>query len=658
MFNVESQADLDDQAALLILDAATLAVLDSCTTTSDLVSHGIVGVQKIYDSREPLPQYPAIYFVEPTVENMELIIHDFVDTPSGKPHYKRAFIFVNNPLGREAMNTLKAASGLRAHIAALTELPASYKAVYGPFFTAGEKDHLRTVLLKADDDEVKDIDADDVDSSEEIDKIASDILSLCSQFGSVPYVRYQRESSPAAKKLAEAVTRKAGPRSSKGSSDLRTTVIILDRSYDPIAPLVHDLTLEPACADVQSIEWKSGGSMTIVPEALQPNEKPAKKYHFRFPDADNDPNQLWNRFRYTFLYHEEIKTSYSKALRRLKETNAAAQYLTMNDKDKASTSLMSSVIQQMQAYNETAQALNSFFHAFENSIAKAEQFQLARVADITQSMATMKDYLGKSFSLERLSEILSNEKDNFTPFDLLRILLVAHAMQLDKKPLSASDRARIMRIPVAVEPAFEQLSVLINMQPNSKWQPNSARVEAGQAFAQENKAMNGGVRFVPRIWELLQALKSNTLDESAFPYVSDKSSKSRVFFVYMLGGYTYSEMRIVATYGAEMNVYLGGSAPITARDYIMQLAGIKSEAQWRATGLSKYGITNLPDCPGVTEARRAMADKAGTIVAEEEVKLDTGARKDKKDKKEKKEKKKDKREKKYRYEDEDDEDYE
>lgn len=61
---------------VLVMDKKSQAVISSVLRVNDLLRCGITVHALISANRSPLPDVPAIYFVEPSVENVTQIIHD------------------------------------------------------------------------------------------------------------------------------------------------------------------------------------------------------------------------------------------------------------------------------------------------------------------------------------------------------------------------------------------------------------------------------------------------------------------------------------------------------------------------------------------------------------------------------------------------------
>lgn len=61
---------------VLVLDVKSTATISSVLRVNDLLKAGITVHSLIKQDRSPLPDVPAIYFVSPTKENIDVIVND------------------------------------------------------------------------------------------------------------------------------------------------------------------------------------------------------------------------------------------------------------------------------------------------------------------------------------------------------------------------------------------------------------------------------------------------------------------------------------------------------------------------------------------------------------------------------------------------------
>lgn len=76
---------------VMVVDSAALHVISSCCRSFDISDRGVSLVENLAISRQPMPNTEAIYFVAPTLTNVELIKKDFARR--GRPKYAAAHVF-------------------------------------------------------------------------------------------------------------------------------------------------------------------------------------------------------------------------------------------------------------------------------------------------------------------------------------------------------------------------------------------------------------------------------------------------------------------------------------------------------------------------------------------------------------------------------------
>ncbi|RXM28344.1 Syntaxin-binding protein 3 [Acipenser ruthenus] len=97
------------------------------------------------------------------------------------------------------------------------------------------------------------------DKDTTLQKMAEQIVTLCATLDENPGVRYKKEPLDNAKKLAQLVENKLGEHyeldeKCKGKSKTQAQLLIVDRGFDPVSPILHELTYQAMVYDLISIE--------------------------------------------------------------------------------------------------------------------------------------------------------------------------------------------------------------------------------------------------------------------------------------------------------------------------------------------------------------------------------------------------------------------
>ncbi|XP_019172626.1 PREDICTED: SNARE-interacting protein KEULE-like, partial [Ipomoea nil] len=111
---------------VLIMDKLTVKIISYACKMADITEEGVSLVEDIYRRRQPLPTMDAIYFIQPTKENVVMFLSDM----AGKsPLYKKAFVFFSSPITKELVNHIKRDTSVLSRIGALREMNLEYFAI-------------------------------------------------------------------------------------------------------------------------------------------------------------------------------------------------------------------------------------------------------------------------------------------------------------------------------------------------------------------------------------------------------------------------------------------------------------------------------------------------------------------------------------------------
>jgi len=111
--------DLKTTWKVLIMDKVTVKVMSYSCKMADITDEGISLVEDIFKRRQPLPTMDAIYFIQPSKENVVMFLSDM----SGRrPLYKKAYVFFSSPISKELVAHIKHDTSVLSRIGALSEV--------------------------------------------------------------------------------------------------------------------------------------------------------------------------------------------------------------------------------------------------------------------------------------------------------------------------------------------------------------------------------------------------------------------------------------------------------------------------------------------------------------------------------------------------------
>ncbi|KAJ0264836.1 Protein transport Sec1b [Hirschfeldia incana] len=241
---------------VLVVDKFTLKILSSACKMSEISQQGISLVELITKQRQPMTSFEAIYFIQPTESNVNAFLSDM----TGKsPLYKKAFVFFSSPVSRNLVTLIRKDVRAMKRIGGLKEMNLEYISMDIQGFVTNNENALED--LYSDEENYQRADAC-------LNVVAKRLATVLASLKEYPFVRYRgakaldattmttyRELIPT--KLAASVWN-CLERYKQTIEDFPQTetceLLILDRSIDQIAPLIHEWTYDAMCHDLLKME--------------------------------------------------------------------------------------------------------------------------------------------------------------------------------------------------------------------------------------------------------------------------------------------------------------------------------------------------------------------------------------------------------------------
>ncbi|XP_071931367.1 protein transport Sec1a isoform X1 [Coffea arabica] len=333
---------------VLIMDKVTVKVMSMSCKMADITDQGVSLVEDIFRRRQPLPSMDAIYFIQPTKENVVMFLSDM----SGRePLYKKAYVYFSSTVSKDLLARIKNDTSVLPRIGALSEMNLEYFPIDTQGFIT---DHERAL---------EDLYGENAENSRRFDvclhAMATRIATVFASLKEFPFVRYRaskgldsstvvspRDLLPT--KLAAAIWNSITTYKASIPNFPQTEtceLLILDRSIDQIAPVIHEWTYDSMCHDLLDLD----GNKYVYEVPSKSGGKPEKKEALL---EDHDP--IWLELRHAHIadaserLHEKMTNFVSK--------NKAAQ-LQQRDGSELSTRDLQKMVQALPQYNEQMEKL-------------------------------------------------------------------------------------------------------------------------------------------------------------------------------------------------------------------------------------------------------------------------------------------------------------
>ncbi|MES1919696.1 Syntaxin-binding protein 1, variant 2, partial [Bonamia ostreae] len=232
--------DKKDYVAL-ITDQSTLQMISSVCSVHDINLAGVGVVLNLKFKRDQMP-VSAIYFVNPTPKNVRKICNDFTKKRS---MYRKVHLFFNGHVSGESMEMIRRNTRLVEKLSTLKEVNIHFFVEEDRVFSL-RRASLQTMYPISKKRTAK-----------ELKDIAKGLASLCLTMNEFPYVRYMK-SSECCENIARYFNDKIDSKIRKLSDweyrEKRAILLILDRNYDKVSPLMHEYTYKAMVADLLTLD--------------------------------------------------------------------------------------------------------------------------------------------------------------------------------------------------------------------------------------------------------------------------------------------------------------------------------------------------------------------------------------------------------------------
>ncbi|UYV68662.1 STXBP1 [Cordylochernes scorpioides] len=552
----------DESWKVLVLDTLAAKILSSCTRMTELVSEKVVLVENIEKSREVVP-YEAIYLLYPDPETLRIFISDF----ERRPQYPAAHLFLLAACPDDLFDDIRNS--------AVYNFLKTFKEIYLSFLVYESLVYLleypKFFQLYFGPEKIEEV---------HLVRLADQLASLCFTLNEYPSIRYS-SNFDACFELARLVSKRMetfkneNPELGEGFEKSRSTLIILDRSFDLRSPFLHELTYQAMAYDLLDIE-----NDYYVYERNLLGQSQAT-----FLDEQDD---YWKELR-----HEHIASVTQNVTRKLSEFKRDRNIKT----EKTTFKDLSLMIKKMPQYKKDLNKLSIHFHLASDCMEKYQR-SIDLVCDAEQDLALGVDDNDEVVRdpLKKLIPVLLDSV--IRPVDKIRLIIL---YTLHQNGISSDNLAKLLHHAHASE---AERAVLHNLRfLGANVQTDMARRYVPFSYPRKLREKDRKyklARWVPVIKDIMEDAIDGRLDKGIFPYVKERAPHDvsaraptslryqttrtdarRVMsrcIVFIVGGVCYSETRsayeVTGRYNPKWEVIIGSDLVITPKKFMEHIQNL------------------------------------------------------------------------------------
>lgn len=602
---------------IVVVDPVSVKVLSAACKMFDILEENVTVVETLTKKRQPYPNFEALYFLSPTLDSVNRLIDDFTKGgPGGKPGtlYAAAHIFFMSGLDDALFNKLTSSAAKR-YFRTLKELYVDFIAMESQCFSLQRFESMYYLFSP---------DAPNQAFTLELDTIAKHLVSVCATLGEYPAIRYHRPDIPSTTARSNVAGRLASIVQNEMDNFCRldpnfpppatppmprATLLILDRTIDVIAPLIHEFTYQAMANDLLPLR-ESGTTYTYG--YVGGNGEDAVK-----DVVLDEEDPLWVQVRHTHI--AECINTLIKSFNQFVGDNKAAQRAGGSNQV-TSLNDMKEMLTAIPQFQDLKAKFSVHISMAQECMNLFEKHRIAASAAVEQDMATGEVADGSGPNKNIVADMVPLLDDaSISPYDKIRLLslyIISKEGVQDEDRRKLLDHAQISPMESNAITNLTLLGVRLSKAPKSgKGKDAKKKDKKVTKKSGADDVPYELSRYVPVLKTVLEECAAGTLDTNIYPYTrelqpeidtgigggakkqvaslrstkptwtkkaADKEKEAPAksggrLIVFIAGGATYSEIRSAYEVSKAFNrdAIIGTTHIITSKSFINDLKGLR-----------------------------------------------------------------------------------
>ncbi|KEF58079.1 uncharacterized protein A1O9_06002 [Exophiala aquamarina CBS 119918] len=548
-----SSRNQNQKLKILLLDSATVSIVSTAITQSALLKHDVFLVERLESSRERMRHLRCLVFVRPSPDSIQFLIDELRD-----PKYGEYQLYFSNIIKKSTLERLAEADDHEV-VKAVQEYFADYIVVNPDLMTLNLG--FPTQRLWSHSPDIWNTDA--------LQRTTEGVIALLLSLKKNPLIRYEKNSLMA-KKLATEV--RYHITQEEQLFDFRKTdtppiLLILDRRDDPITPLLTQWTYQAQVHELLGIH-NGRVDLSVVPD-IRPELKEIVL------SQDQDPFFKKNMYQNFGDLGGNIKDYVDQYQSRTKST---AQIESIAD--------MKRFVEDYPEFRKLSGNVSKHVTLVSELSRRVSADQLLDVSELEQSLVCNDNHANDLKTLQKHIQNPSIPADNKIRLvtlyairyernqnNALPVLLDLLTTVADISPNKLSIIPKVLAYHHSLQPApvgggFSDLFAFdaVNS-PFSNFRRNLNLKGVENVYTQHS----------PRLEATLQNLIKGRLKELQYPFLEGMGhtrDKPQDILIFMVGGVTYEEARIVTQVNASIpgvRVVLGGTNVVNSEIFLQEV---------------------------------------------------------------------------------------